>query len=235
MTDITQKLAEALAPFANAVYNDNGDMTVNYTAVDYGDFTKAYFTLAEFKTLPSHDKPENDYADMRSPQVETAPAIIANMSALNDALEKENTRLRAALAQSELPCVYCTLSQEDWAKCKSGFPGCARADDAMGCPELGAALRVKELEAEVEKWKAKAIAERDEKLDSAIRVNALNVHLINKVEAAEARGIERAAEWHDEMSEFYMKNRKYERRAYDLTGEHRDYAAAIRALLPKKG
>lgn len=54
----------------------------------------------------------------------------------------EITRLRAALAASELPCQYCTLSKEDWAKCASGFPGCARADDAMGCPHLGAGLEV---------------------------------------------------------------------------------------------
>lgn len=76
-------------------------------------------------------------------------------------LEGENARLRAALAQSDQPCAYCTLSKEDWLKCKSGFPGCARADDAMGCPELGARLeveaaigRVDKLEAEVKQWKS---------------------------------------------------------------------------------
>lgn len=52
----------------------------------------------------------------------------------------ENTRLRAALAQSDQPCVYCTLPAEEWSKCQHGFPGCARADDAMGCPELGARM-----------------------------------------------------------------------------------------------
>lgn len=50
----------------------------------------------------------------------------------------ENDRLRAALAQSDQPCAYCSLPQDEWAKCQNGFPGCARADDAMGCPELGA-------------------------------------------------------------------------------------------------
>lgn len=53
-------------------------------------------------------------------------------------IQGENTRLRAALANSELPCAYCTLSKEDWNKCQSGFPGCGRADDAMGCAGLGA-------------------------------------------------------------------------------------------------
>lgn len=56
-------------------------------------------------------------------------------------VEAENTRLRAALAQSDNPCAYCTLPADKWAECKSGFPGCARADDAMGCPELGARLK----------------------------------------------------------------------------------------------
>lgn len=53
-------------------------------------------------------------------------------------INEENTRLRAALANSELPCAYCTLSKEDWGKCQSGFPGCGRADDAEGCPGIGA-------------------------------------------------------------------------------------------------
>lgn len=57
-------------------------------------------------------------------------------------LEGENTRLRAALAQSPGACVYCSLPAEDWAKCAHGFPGCSRADDAMGCPELGASMRL---------------------------------------------------------------------------------------------
>ncbi len=55
-----------------------------------------------------------------------------------DRLVGENTRLRAALANSDQPCIYCSLSAKDWAKCKIGFPGCDRADDAMGCPHLGA-------------------------------------------------------------------------------------------------
>jgi transposase-like protein len=54
--------------------------------------------------------------------------------------EAENNNLRAALAHSELPCAYCSLPVEDWGKCKSGFPGCARADDASGCPHLGDGL-----------------------------------------------------------------------------------------------
>lgn len=63
-------------------------------------------------------------------------------------LENENTRLRAALAQSDQPCAYCSLSREDWLKCQHGFPGCARADDAAGCPELGAMLLVSDLRKE---------------------------------------------------------------------------------------
>ncbi len=53
-------------------------------------------------------------------------------------LTEENTRLRAALAQSPGACYYCQLPKEQWSKCRSGFPGCARVDDAFGCPELGA-------------------------------------------------------------------------------------------------
>lgn len=61
----------------------------------------------------------------------------------------ENNRLRAALASSKDPCVYCQLPKDEMTKCRSGFPGCARADDLMGCPELGAALEVERLEREL--------------------------------------------------------------------------------------
>ena len=64
-----------------------------------------------------------------------------------DDLRAENTRIRAALANSKSPCVYCSLPADEWAKCPSGFPGCDRADDAMGCPELGASLENAELRA----------------------------------------------------------------------------------------
>lgn len=64
-----------------------------------------------------------------------------------ETLEAEVERLRAALAQSELPCIYCTLPKEDWHKCRHGFPGCSRGDDAMGCPELGASMRAEAAEA----------------------------------------------------------------------------------------
>ena len=64
------------------------------------------------------------------------------------ALEAESVRLRAALANSQGACVYCSLPRDEWSKCKSGFPGCARADDAVGCPELGARMEVDELKLE---------------------------------------------------------------------------------------
>lgn len=66
------------------------------------------------------------------------------------AISGENDRLRAALAQSDQPCAYCSLPAEQWAKCAAGFPGCSRADDAMGCPELGAAIERDALRARVE-------------------------------------------------------------------------------------
>lgn len=71
---------------------------------------------------------------------------------MSDIVE-ENLRLRAALANSDSPCVYCSLPAADFAKCKSGFPGCARADDMTGCPEFGAALELH--------YRDEQLAERD--------------------------------------------------------------------------
>lgn len=68
------------------------------------------------------------------------PAHVPPTAAELDSLREENTHLRAALATSKDPCVYCQLPAAEQAKCKSGFPGCGRADDQMGCPELGAAM-----------------------------------------------------------------------------------------------
>lgn len=61
----------------------------------------------------------------------------------------ENTRIRAALAVSKDPCIYCQLPAADIGKCAAGFPGCARADDISGCPEFGAAMQLHDVEAKL--------------------------------------------------------------------------------------
>ena len=74
-------------------------------------------------------------------------AEIERLRARETELAMENDRLRAAIANSDSPCIYCSLPKEEWIKCQYGFPGCGRADDAMGCPELGASLENKDLRA----------------------------------------------------------------------------------------
>lgn len=49
-------------------------------------------------------------------------------------LEQENDALRGFLARGNDPCIYCQLPKADMAKCQSGFPGCARADDMLNDP-----------------------------------------------------------------------------------------------------
>ena len=46
-------------------------------------------------------------------------------------LRKENTVLRRFIAESDLPCIYCSLPKHDMGRCESGFPGCGRADDLL--------------------------------------------------------------------------------------------------------
>jgi hypothetical protein len=78
-------------------------------------------------------------------------------------LRAEIDRLRAALAKSKSDCAYCGLPAEEWAECRSGFPGCARADDANLCPELGTAMaasaEASELRAEIERLRQSAAEE----------------------------------------------------------------------------
>lgn len=54
-------------------------------------------------------------------------------------LRAENDKLRALLANGSDPCVYCALSKADMGKCRSGFPGCGRADDMSCAPSAGEA------------------------------------------------------------------------------------------------
>lgn len=46
-------------------------------------------------------------------------------------LTDENDKLRGLLAKGKGDCVYCQLPADQIAKCKSGFPGCARMDDIV--------------------------------------------------------------------------------------------------------
>lgn len=92
---------------------------------------------------------------------ESAARDIGKLTTINGDLADENARLRAALAQSDQPCAYCSLPHDEWAKCKSGFPGCDRADDAMGCPHLGASLEAERYRAALQKIRDEIAADKD--------------------------------------------------------------------------
>lgn len=68
---------------------------------------------------------------------------VARMGEAADAIEalrKENDFLRAHIGNNAKACVYCGLGADEQAKCVSGFPGCARADDQMLCREAGVGI-----------------------------------------------------------------------------------------------
>lgn len=71
------------------------------------------------------------------------------MSEIDD-LRKENDTLRALLGNSALPCVYCGLPAADQALCKSGFPGCSRADDQMLSQHFADGYRAEQAEKRLE-------------------------------------------------------------------------------------
>ena len=62
-------------------------------------------------------------------------AYVLALAKSDVALVKENDDLRAALADSLQPCIYCGLAATEIAKCKHGFPGCGRMDDLMAKSE----------------------------------------------------------------------------------------------------
>lgn len=60
-------------------------------------------------------------------------------------LRRENDHMRASLANGPGPCAYCDLPRDQWGQCSSGMPGCARSDDAMLCPHVGAGMNEERL------------------------------------------------------------------------------------------
>lgn len=84
----------------------------------------------------------------RRAQLEELRKGVLELKAKVERVTTENTHLRAALATSKDPCIYCQLPAEEMGKCKRGFPGCARADDLSGCPEFGAAMELHDTQRE---------------------------------------------------------------------------------------
>ena len=70
-------------------------------------------------------------------------------------LKKENDTLRGLLGNSAKPCPYCGLAAEDQAKCASGFPGCARADDQQLSSHFADAYRAERAEAALAECRSK--------------------------------------------------------------------------------
>lgn len=67
--------------------------------------------------------------------IEVIPPNLESYSKLED-IKKENDKLRGLLAWGNDPCIYCGLPRDQMARCQSGFPGCARADDMVAVPDL---------------------------------------------------------------------------------------------------
>lgn len=99
-------------------------------------------SVIESSQYQDDDWCENLLASMQTwrERIETIDHLTAQLAAS----QSENTKLRAALAVSKDPCIYCQLPADEMAKCQSGFPGCGRADDIVGRPHLGAELQLKD-------------------------------------------------------------------------------------------
>jgi hypothetical protein len=62
---ITECLAEALKPFADSVFNDNGDITVDSSFVNYDAFVKANLVYKRYKTHFELPKLMDNYLSKR--------------------------------------------------------------------------------------------------------------------------------------------------------------------------
>lgn len=97
------------------------------------------------RNLPSRNPGKSVYPEMVALRAEVAQigsycqtltdakvelaAELGEAQAEVEKLRAENTTLRTLVAIQPTACIYCGLTE--MAKCASGFPGCARADDLM--------------------------------------------------------------------------------------------------------
>lgn len=93
-------------------------------------------TLVSLSANRGVEQREKDLNFFAAADPDTVLELIATLKKVED----ENTFIRAGAAQGLGDCLHCGLSRDDWSQCRDGFPGCARADDAINCPHLGAFL-----------------------------------------------------------------------------------------------
>lgn len=128
-------------------------------------------------------------------------------------LRAENTKLRAMIANSKIDCVYCGLTKEDFQKCRSGFPGCDRADDMQGCPHLAESLteffRAEDLQKQVDGLQLSLVVEkaRGEKFKSERNLANARATQLNR-QFNDLKKTFRAGEFEKELHELKAKLRK---------------------------
>jgi hypothetical protein len=145
---------------ANALVADIHNANRTLSAIDSSDFTRGQIaannSIAKIlETMPdagcARDQRTTQYCrealdmqkrlDELERKYKTLDTLynenLAQRAALSEeiaARKAENAAMRGLLATAEIPCVYCGLPKDDWAKCASGFPGCARMGDAQNAP-----------------------------------------------------------------------------------------------------
>lgn len=90
-------------------------------------------------------------AQKNQPAPEFGPKCHDDLTAVLD----ENNKLRGLLAKGQGDCEYCQLPAKDIAKCRSGFPGCARMDDIINAPVIEAESVLLAIEQVLSTWKRK--------------------------------------------------------------------------------
>jgi len=110
-------------------------------------------------------------------------AAQAAMQPEKERYRKENDILRGLIAVSDVACVHCGL--KDISQCRSGFPGCSRADDIIAAEDAvytstrqqltAANQRIAELEKDYAVWR-----------EYTGKVNDRNIELKERIRVADA-------------------------------------------------
>lgn len=113
-----------------------GEWITNGFAIKDGHDHELFEAVLRFEWQPQYGPRPNDAIAADCVAITDIHNAFLQLADELERLRAENDFMRLRLAESDKACVYCDLPASDAAKCASGFPGCARADDLYACDRM---------------------------------------------------------------------------------------------------